>query len=127
MLTRASRRLIAEERPLLAAHGISMWGYIALSRLAAGPAPTQLALAAAMEHDKTRLIGLLDELERKGLITRSPDPADRPARVVVLTDSGRARHAAVRADIRAMEERVLGALDAEERATLLAVLPRLYN
>src|SRR3954468_23951969 len=81
MLTRAGRRLIDEERPLLAAHGISMWGYIALSRLVAGPAPTQLALAAAMGHDKTRLIGLLDQLERGGLIERSPDPSDRRARV----------------------------------------------
>jgi DNA-binding MarR family transcriptional regulator len=127
MLTRASRRLIDEERPLLAAHGVSMWGYIALSRLAAGPAPTQLALAAAMGHDKTRLIGLLDELEREGLITRSPDPSDRRARVVVLTEAGRRRHAAVRADIRAMEKRVLDALSGEERETLLSVLPRLYN
>src|SRR4051794_15751433 len=127
MLTRASRRLIAEERPLLAAHGISMWGYIALSRLAAGPAPTQLALASAMRHDKTRLIALLDELEREGLITRSPDPSDRRARVVVITDRGRERHAAVRASIRAMEEEVLAGLSAEERETLLAVLPRLYD
>jgi hypothetical protein len=40
-----------------------MWGYIALSRLARGPAETQLALATAIGHDKTRLIGVLGGLE----------------------------------------------------------------
>jgi hypothetical protein len=42
--------------------------------LARQPAGTQLALAEAIRYDKTRLIGLLDELERDGLITRKPDP-----------------------------------------------------
>src|SRR4051794_27395952 len=102
-----------------------MWGYVALSRLASGPAPTQLALAAAMGYDKTRLIGLLDGLERDGLITRDPDPADRRARVVHLTPAGRERHAAAARAIRAMEEELLAELSAAERETLLAVLPRL--
>src|SRR4051812_50149882 len=77
LTARTTRRLIAAERPILKAHGLSMWGYIALSHLAHEPAGTQLALAEAMRYDKTRLIGLLDELEREGLVTREPDPADR--------------------------------------------------
>jgi DNA-binding MarR family transcriptional regulator len=125
LLTRASRRLIAAERPLLAARGLSMWGYVVLSHLARGSAPTQLALASAIGYDKTRLIGLLDELERDGLITREPDPADRRARIVHLTERGRELHAATVADIRAMEDELLSSLTPAERETLLAVLPRL--
>ena len=125
LFTRVSRRLIEAERPLLAARGLTMWGYVALARLADGPAPRQLALAEAMGYDKTRLIALLDGLEADGLITRSPDPADRRARVVRLTAAGRRRHAAAVADIRDMEETVLAELSAHERDTLLAVLPRL--
>jgi DNA-binding MarR family transcriptional regulator len=120
-----TRRLVAAERPLLAARGLSMWGYIALSRLADRPAGTQLALAQAMDYDKTRLIALLDDLERDGLLTREPDPADRRARTVRLTPAGTARLAAARADIRAMEAELLGDLSAQERSTLLTVLPRL--
>src|SRR3954451_7232983 len=90
LFTRVSRRLIAAERPLLAARGLSMWGYIALSHLVRGSAPTQLAFPSAIGDDKTRLIGLLDELERAGLITREPDPADRRARIVHLSAAGRA-------------------------------------
>ena len=103
LLARATRRLIDAERPLLDAHGLSMWAYVALTLLARGAAPTQLALAEEMGYDKTRLIKLLDGLEAEGLITRRPDPADRRAKVVDLTADGRARYAAVQGDIRRME------------------------
>ena len=125
LFARVTRRLIESERPLLAAHGLTMWGYVALTHLARGPAETQLALAAAIGHDKTRLIGVLDALERDGLITREPDPDDRRARLVHITPRGRERHAAAVADIRVMESEVLADLTAAEQRTLLAVLPRL--
>jgi DNA-binding MarR family transcriptional regulator len=125
LFARTTRRLIDAERPLLAAHGLSMWAYIVLSHLAHQPAGTQLALAEAIHYDKTRLIGLLDELEREGLITRKPDPADRRARTVELTPAGRARHAAARADVRAMEDEFLGDLSATDRDRLRRVLSRL--
>jgi DNA-binding MarR family transcriptional regulator len=100
-----------------------MWGYIALSRLARGPAETQLALATAIGHDKTRLIGVLGGLEADGLITREPDPNDRRARLVRITPRGAERHAAAVTDIRAMEDKLLAGLTADQRDTLLAVLP----
>jgi DNA-binding MarR family transcriptional regulator len=125
LLARAARRIIEAERPLLDAHGVSMWAYAALTLLARGSAPTQLALAEAMGYDKSRLIKVLDGLEAEGLITRSPDPTDRRARVIELTAQGRAKLAAAQADIRRMEDEVLAELSADERETLLAVLPRL--
>lgn len=127
LFARMTRRLIDAERPLLAAHGLSMWGYIALSHLARRPAGTQLALAQAIRYDKTRLIGLLDDLEREGLVTRTPDPADRRARIVELTRAGQARHAAAQADIRAMEEELLGDLNAGDRDRLRRTLVRLAS
>jgi DNA-binding MarR family transcriptional regulator len=125
LFARIARRLVDAERPLLADHGLSMWGYIALSHLADRPAGTQLALAQAIGYDKTRLIALLDDLERDGLISREPDPADRRAHTVRLTAAGEARHAAVRVDVRAMEEDLLGSLSPAERRSLLATLPKL--
>jgi DNA-binding MarR family transcriptional regulator len=122
---RVTRRLIEAERPLLDAHGLTMWGYAVLTHLARGPAETQLALAAAIGHDKTRLIGVLDALERDGLITREPDPGDRRARLVRITAQGLERHAAAVADIRVMEEELLAGLSPAERETLLALLSRI--
>jgi DNA-binding MarR family transcriptional regulator len=125
LFARMTRRLIEAERPLLEAHGLSMWGYIALSHLASQPAGTQLALAQAIRYDKTRLIGLLDQLEQDGLITRTPDPTDRRARIIALTDAGEARRAAAQADIRAMEDDLLGDLSATRRTQLRDILAAL--
>src|SRR5690349_4139866 len=97
------RRIMEAERPLLEAHGLSMWGYAVLSRLAGQPMETQQALAKSIGYDKSRLIALLDDLESDGLLTRQPDPADRRARTVTLTPSGKSRLRAAKADIRAME------------------------
>jgi DNA-binding MarR family transcriptional regulator len=125
LLSRATRRLVEEERPLLAARGLTMWGYIALSRLAEAPASSQLKLAAAMGYDKTRLIALLDDLESDGLVRREPDPSDRRARVISLTAAGRKRHAAARRAIGAMENRVLGDLGDADRRRLRRALAAL--
>jgi DNA-binding MarR family transcriptional regulator len=125
LFARITRRLIEAERPLLEAHGLSMWRYVALSRLATQPAGTQLALAHAMRYDKTRLIGLLDRLEQDGLITRTPDPTDRRARIVALTEAGEARRAAAQADIRAMEDDLLADLSATRRTQLRDILVEL--
>lgn len=125
LLARATRRLVAEERPLLAKRGLTMWAYIALSQLADGPAASQLELAEAIGYDKTRLIALLDELEGEGLVTREPDPSDRRARVIALTAAGRKRHAAARRAIAAMEDRVLDGLGEIDRRRLRGALARL--
>jgi DNA-binding MarR family transcriptional regulator len=95
-------------------------GYVALSRLSAGPSSSQLALAEQMSYDKTRLIAVLDELAALGLVEREPDPTDRRARIVTLTGAGRERLAAARADIRAMEDGLLADLDPAARAGLRA-------
>jgi DNA-binding MarR family transcriptional regulator len=127
LFARVTRRLIDLERPLLDAHGLSMWGYATLSRLARGPAETQLALAQAIGHDKTRLIRVLDALEADGLIARTPDPKDRRARLVRITEAGAERHAAVVAEIRAMEDALLAELAPAERELLVRVLEQLAS
>lgn len=125
LCARVTRRLIDAERPLLHARGLSMWAYVALTHLAKAPAPTQMALAEQMRYDKTRLIGILDELAEEGLIERAPDPDDRRARIVRLTATGRARHLEAQADIRAMEAEMLDALSDTQREVLRETLARL--
>lgn len=120
-----TRRLIAAERPLLQARGLTMWQYAALTSLERRPASTQLRLAAAIGYDKTRLIGLLDELEAQGLVRREPDPSDRRARIVQITSKGRRRLTATAADIHAMEDEFLGSLTGAERTALRTALAKL--
>ncbi|GHE94505.1 MarR family transcriptional regulator [Amycolatopsis deserti] len=126
-LARIVRRLMKAEEPVLRAHGLSMWAYAALSSLAERPATSQLALAKAIGYDKTRLIGLLDELAEAGLVVRERDPADRRSHIVRLTPAGESRHAAARADIRALEDDLLGALSPTEQRQFRAMLARLAD
>ncbi|MET8852802.1 MarR family transcriptional regulator [Amycolatopsis sp. NPDC004625] len=123
----AGRALAEAERPVLERHGLTMWQYVVLSALAAGAAPSQLVLAQQIRYDKTRLITLLDALEAAGLVAREPDPADRRARVVRLTTEGGRRHAAVRAEIREVEDGKLAGLSVEARRVLRSALAHLAN
>lgn len=105
---RITRRLMSLEMPLLNQHELTMWEYAALLRLRAAPAQTQLELARSIRYDKTRLIGLLDGLEQRGLISRSRAAHDRRARVVELTELGSERVNVVQRDIHRMEDKLLG-------------------
>jgi DNA-binding MarR family transcriptional regulator len=122
MMYPLSRALIAAELPVLRAHEISMWGYAVLSALVEQPIHTQSALAKAIGADKTRIIGVLDELQDRGLIERSPDPEDRRARQLAITDAGRALRDAVQTDIQRGEDRLLTCLSATDRAAFLRAL-----
>lgn len=127
MILPLGRALMAAEQPVLDRHGISMWGYAVLLGLGAEPVYTQSALARQIGADKTRIIPVLDELQREGLIRRDPDPADRRVNLVALTDAGRATRDRVQDDIQRAEESVLAPLTAADRAALLRALRVLYE
>src|ERR1700727_2672395 len=88
MLVDLARKTVAAEGPVLASHGVSMWGYIVLSALDHSPIRTQAALAEAIGADKTRIIPTLDELQEQGYIERIPDPDDRRAGLLASTPRG---------------------------------------
>jgi DNA-binding MarR family transcriptional regulator len=125
MLAVLARQTVAAEQPVLEAHGLSMWGYIVLSALDHSPIRTQAALAEAIGADKTRIIPTLDELQQDGYIERMPDPDDRRARLLAITESGRSIKDAVQEDIQRAEERWLGQLSANERDVFLRALNQL--
>jgi DNA-binding MarR family transcriptional regulator len=120
------RALLAAEQPILAAHGVSMWGYSVLTALDGGPTRTQAALAEAIGADKTRIIAVLDDLQRAELITRTPDPADRRVRLLAITAAGCRVRRAVRDEIQAGEQPLLDRLPADERAAFLRAARRLH-
>ena len=125
MVSRLARALIDAERPILAAHDLPMWGYVVLTALRDEPMRTQAALARSIGADKTRIIGVLDDLQDRGLIEREPDPADRRVRLLRLTAAGRKLHAKVRSAIRQREESLLSELPVGERKAFLGALRRL--
>lgn len=65
---------------------------------------------------------VIDRLEERALVTRSPDPTDRRATVIDLTDAGRELVTVVRAQRSAAAAEQFAVLTEAERATLAALL-----
>jgi DNA-binding MarR family transcriptional regulator len=127
MFAPLTRALIAREEPVLHAHDISMWGYIVLTALVEQPVRTQAALAQAINADKSRIIGVLDELQERGLIHRQPDETDRRVHLLSLTPTGDRLRRSVEAAIRHREEQVLAVLEPADRNAFLESLKALYD
>jgi DNA-binding MarR family transcriptional regulator len=122
-----ARALIAHEEPVLRAHDISMWGYVVLTGLVEHPMRTQTALAQAINADKSRIIGVLDDLQERGLIQRQADRADRRVHLLSLTVEGDRLRRSVEAGIRAEEEEVLALLPPADREVFVRSLKVLYE
>ncbi|AHH98392.1 MarR family transcriptional regulator [Kutzneria viridogrisea] len=85
-------------------------------------------LATAISFSSGGFTRLADRIEQAGLVRRTPDPEDRRAAFVVLTDAGRevldqalARHAAL------VREHLTNRLNAHERRSMLRIAHKLKD
>jgi DNA-binding MarR family transcriptional regulator len=113
---------------VFAAYGISFGEYLVLAALRrAGPPyrmnPTTLFNSVILSSGA--MTNRLDRLEAMGLVERRPDPTDRRGRLVQLTDRGRELVDTAVVDHLENEQRLLSALDAEEREQLAGLLRKL--
>lgn len=99
-------------------------GYQVLAAVVRDTPPTQAALATRLGIDRTVMTYLLDRFVECDLVERRQDSADRRARRVVATEHGRRVLADLDARVAEAEERLLGSLDADERAALRTLLAR---
>jgi len=85
---------------------------------------SQQGLGEVLSLDPSNVVGLLNELEERGLITRRRDPSDRRRNIVELSTKGEDALAAAYVRLRLVEDSLLAALSAEERVTLYDLLVR---
>ncbi|MET4048926.1 MULTISPECIES: MarR family transcriptional regulator [unclassified Rhodococcus (in: high G+C Gram-positive bacteria)] len=80
--------------------------------------------------DRLRIVArsatdIVDSLEAAALVIREPDPQDRRAVLVSLTDSGRTQLDAIDSARRAVATELFDTLDAEEREQLARILDKI--
>ncbi|NQV58890.1 MAG: MarR family transcriptional regulator [Alphaproteobacteria bacterium] len=85
----------------------------------------QTRLGNALGIDRSTVVGVIDRLEKRGLVERTPVPADRRSYALCLSDQGAAllRHA--RSLVEAHERRIAQDLSPAEQKQLKALLARL--
>ncbi|GAB1640168.1 MarR family winged helix-turn-helix transcriptional regulator [Krasilnikovia sp. MM14-A1259] len=127
LVASAFERLYEALRRLTPRDGLSLTAVSTLRRLQRSGPHRLCALHVAEGVTQPAMTQLVTRLERDGLATRGPDPADRRVVVVTITEAGealvehrRARHAAALAQ-------VLDGLATPDRAAILAALPALQR
>jgi DNA-binding MarR family transcriptional regulator len=104
--------------------GMSLRHYLALSYIADPGGISQQQLSEILCIDANNTVLLLNEMEGQGLIRRIRDPADRRRHLVEATAHGEAVFLRAQRARETVEDDVLGALSAQERATLHRLLAK---
>jgi DNA-binding MarR family transcriptional regulator len=120
-LARVGRRAAESS---MAPGGLRPRHLIALQLLSERGPANQQGLADALSLDPSNVVGLLNELEERELITRRRDRADRRRHIVELSSLGEDELALAYARLSDVEDDLLSALSPDERATLYDLLVR---
>jgi DNA-binding MarR family transcriptional regulator len=120
-LARVSRRAFEISIP---SDGLRPRHLIALKLLSEQGPASQQGLADALSLDPSNVVGLLNELEERELITRRRDRSDRRRHIVELSPQGEDELHLAYAQLSLIEDDLLSALSAEERRTLYDLLAR---
>lgn len=99
-------------------------GFQVLTVAFAGACGNQATIAQQLGIDRTVMTYLLDDLEKADLVERRPDPADRRARQVVLTERGKSILDQASNRLRETQATVLGALSPQEVVVFEELLGR---
>jgi DNA-binding MarR family transcriptional regulator len=124
LLHRCAQRLRAAIDVIAIKNGLSggLRDYMVLTFLEEKRPKTQNELAQLAGLDKTTLMGVLDRLEREGLVERQLDPNNRRTRTPVATTKGRKLQNAVTAERLAA---AIPGMSASELRTLRGLLTKL--
>jgi DNA-binding MarR family transcriptional regulator len=88
---------------------------------------SQQAIGEAIEVPPSRMVGLVDELEQRGLVERRPHPTDRRVRALYLTAEGRQTLERGREIAKAHERDLTKGMPAADRKRLTEYLQKIVD
>src|SRR4051812_25541085 len=124
-VTRTAKVLNRAFDAALSAAGGSIPTWLILLLVKSGRTSTQRELAAAVGIEGATLTHHLDGLERRGLVRRERDPANRRVQRVALTDEGEAAFVRLRDAAVGFDARLREGLADEDVVRLTELLDRL--
>jgi DNA-binding MarR family transcriptional regulator len=105
--------------------GLSRARWMILAILSREAESSQAALAHCLQVDAAAITRQVQQLEKEGLVTRRPDPADNRFTLVSLTPAGRAYLEGLRSARDHFEAAVTQGLSADEIDTMRRYLTRI--
>lgn len=124
---RASLAIIEVFMERMAVYGLTVVDFSVLSLVAHNPGITSRQLCTALSILPPNLVGLIAALDRRGLVERRPHPTDGRALGLHLTRSGKALVKQAEATAAELEVDATARLTERERATLIALLRKVYG
>jgi len=122
LLTLAGVEAVRNLTMTLADLGFNPRSFTVLRMAAATPGITQRDLAERLALNPSRLVGIVDDLEARGLLGRTVDGRDRRARVLHVTPGGLAELAAAGPAVEEALDHTLAGLTPAGRDDLRALL-----
>ena len=127
LISKTRRALYLAAARELGSRGEEMSSWIVAARLMERRAASQKDLADITGQHPAGISRLLDEMDRRGLTARAPDPLDQRRRLVTLTPAGRRWHRQLEPIVLRATESVLGILGLTEQHQLRTLLRRLVE
>lgn len=112
---------------LLGRNDIRPGMFSTLALISANPGLSQKTLSREVGFDKASIVLILDNMERLGWTERQRSKTDRRRHHLYVTPEGESALQQMAALARDNEARIHASLTPEERATLLALLDKLYK
>src|SRR5215216_3394139 len=88
---------------------------------------SQQAIGEAIQAPASRMVAIVDELERRGLVERRPHPGDRRVHALYLTDEGRELLGRARRIAHEHEQEITRGFSAADRDRLVALLQKIVE
>src|SRR6478752_1425955 len=88
LLARARALSIGNAHAALEPIGLKVRAFSVLWLACEGLEPSQRELSDFLDLDPSQIVALVDELERRGAVTRQADPQDRRQRIIRATPAG---------------------------------------
>lgn len=127
-IVRTSNLLLARVAAITQRFDLSPTGMNVLTILEHAPEPlSPRAIADALIVTSSTVTGLLDSLEKRGLIRRTPHPSDRRMLLIEITDAGRMLMQDLGQPLVRSEMEWMSCLTSEEHEQLIKQLGRIQS